>query len=152
LLQRILIAGFVALAVPILLGSAIAAGTGTVVLKTKTGEHRYTVEIATTNGERAKGLMFRRSLPEDSGMLFIYDPPQPVGMWMRNTYIPLDMVFITGEGTVRRVEANTEPFSTDLINSGGDVAAVLELNAGQAAKIGVRPGDQVIFPGLEGAP
>lgn len=152
MLQRILIAGFVALAVPILLGSAIAAGTGTVVLKTKTGEHRYTVEIATTNGERAKGLMFRRSLPEDSGMLFIYDPPQPVGMWMRNTYIPLDMVFITGEGTVRRVEANTEPFSTDLINSGGDVAAVLELNAGQAAKIGVRPGDQVIFPGLEGAP
>jgi len=152
LLQRILIAGLVALAVPMLLGSAIAAGTGTLVLKTKSGEHRYTVEIATTNGERAKGLMFRRSLPEDSGMLFIYDPPQPVGMWMRNTYIPLDMVFITDEGTVRRVEANTEPFSTDLINSGGDVAAVLELNAGQAAKIGVRPGDQVIFPGLAGAP
>jgi len=152
LLQRILIAGFVALAVPILLGSAIAAGTGTLILKTKSGEHRYTVEIATTNGERAKGLMFRRSLPEDSGMLFIYDPPQPVGMWMRNTYIPLDMVFINDEGTVRRVEANTEPFSTDLINSGGDVAAVLELNAGQAAKIGVRPGDQVIFPGLGGAP
>lgn len=152
MLQRILIAGLVALAVPMLLGSAIAAGTGTLILKTKSGEHRYTVEIATTNGERAKGLMFRRSLPEDSGMLFIYDPPQPVGMWMRNTYIPLDMVFITDEGTVRRVEANTEPFSTDLINSGGDVAAVLELNAGQAAKIGVRPGDQVIFPGLGGAP
>ncbi|HUU25425.1 MAG TPA: DUF192 domain-containing protein [Methyloceanibacter sp.] len=152
MLQRIIIAAFAALAVPILLGTAIAAGTGTLVLKTNSGEHRYTVEIATTNGERATGLMFRRSLPEDAGMIFIYDPPQQVSMWMRNTYIPLDMVFITAEGRVRRVEANTEPFSTDVINSGGAVAAVLELNAGQAAKTGVRPGDQVIFPGLGGVP
>jgi uncharacterized membrane protein (UPF0127 family) len=73
-------------------------------------------------------------------------------MWMRNTYIPLDMVFITAEGRVRRIEADTEPFSTDLIRSGGEVAAVLELNAGQAAKIGVKPGDRVIFPGLGTAP
>ncbi|MGK2923491.1 MAG: DUF192 domain-containing protein [Methyloceanibacter sp.] len=136
----------VALALP--LGHAAAAGTDTLVLKTESGEHSYTVEIADTDRERATGLMFRRSLPEKSGMIFLYDPPQRVGMWMRNTYIPLDMVFITAEGTVRRVEADTEPFSTDLIRSGGEVAAVLELNAGQAAKIGVKPGDRVVFPGL----
>jgi hypothetical protein len=139
-----------ALALP--LDRATAAGTDTLVLKTESGEHSYTVEIADTDRERATGLMFRGSLPEKSGMIFLYDPPQRVGMWMRNTYIPLDMVFITAEGTVRRVEADTEPFSTDLIRSGGEVAAVLELNAGQAAKIGVKPGDRVIFPGLGTAP
>lgn len=136
----------VALALP--LRHATAASTDTLVLKTASGEHSYTVEIADTDRERATGLMFRRSLPEKSGMIFLYDPPQRVGMWMRNTYIPLDMVFITAEGTVRRVEADTEPFSTDLIRSGGEVAAVLELNAGQAAKIGLKPGDRVVFPGL----
>jgi uncharacterized membrane protein (UPF0127 family) len=135
-------------AVVLPLGRATAAGTDRLVLKTESGEHSYTVEIADTDRERATGLMFRRSLPEKSGMIFLYDPPQRVGMWMRNTYIPLDMVFITAEGTVRRIEADTEPFSTDLIRSGGEVAAVLELNAGQAAKIGVKPGDRVIFPGL----
>jgi uncharacterized protein len=144
-------AGLLALAIPVL-DAAFAGGTGTLVLKTSSGEHRYSVEIADTNGARAKGLMFRRSLPADSGMIFLYDPPQPVNMWMRNTYISLDMIFITAAGKVRRVAANTEPFSTDLIGSGGPVAAVLELNAGQAAKIGVRPGDRVIFPGLGGAP
>lgn len=139
-----------ALALP--LDRATAAGTDTLVLKTESGDHSYTVEIADTDRERATGLMFRGSLPEKSGMIFLYDPPQRVGMWMRNTYIPLDMVFITAEGTVHRVEADTEPFSTDLIRSGGEVAAVLELNAGQAAKIGVKPGDRVIFPGLGPAP
>jgi len=139
-----------ALALP--LDRATAAGTDTLVLKTESGDHSYTVEIADTDRERATGLMFRGSLPEKSGMIFLYDPPQRVGMWMRNTYIPLDMVFITAEGTVRRVEADTEPFSTDLIRSGSEVAAVLELNAGQAAKIGVKPGDRVIFPGLGTAP
>lgn len=139
-----------ALALP--LDRATAAGTDTLVLKTESGDHSYTVEIADTDRERATGLMFRGSLPEKSGMIFLYDPPQRVGMWMRNTYIPLDMVFITAEGTVRRVETDTEPFSTDLIRSGGEVAAVLELNAGQAAKIGVKPGDRVIFPGLGPAP
>ena len=131
---------------------AHAAGTDTLVLKTKSGEHRYTVEVAETNQERARGLMFRRSLPEEQGMIFLYDPPQHVGMWMRNTYIPLDMVFIAADGTVRHIASNAEPFSTEIIESGGPVAAVLELNAGQAAKIGVKPGDRVVFPGLGTAP
>jgi uncharacterized membrane protein (UPF0127 family) len=137
---------FAALAAPCAHGWA--AGAGTVVLETDSGPHSYSVEIATTDGERARGLMFRRTLPEASGMLFLYDEPQRVDMWMRNTYIPLDMVFITADGRVDRIETNTEPFSTDIIMSDGEVVGVLELNAGQAVKIGLQPGDRVIHPGL----
>jgi uncharacterized membrane protein (UPF0127 family) len=116
--------------------------------KTETGEHSFDIEVMTTNGERAKGLMFRRSLPAKSGMLFVYDRPQAATMWMKNTYIPLDMVFIAEGGEVHRIEANTEPFSTALISSEGDIIAVLELNAGEAARIGLRRGDRAIYPGL----
>jgi uncharacterized membrane protein (UPF0127 family) len=128
--------------------SGFAASTGTLVLKTETGDHNFNIEVATTNEERALGLMFRRSLPENSGMLFLYDPPQPAAMWMKNTLIPLDMVFISADGTVHRVEANTEPLSTALIPSEGPVVGVLELNAGEADKIGLKRGDKVIYPGL----
>ena len=140
----------IALMFPVAVASA--AGTDTLILETASGEHRYTVEIASSDRERAKGLMFRRSLPETGGMIFIYDPPQPVAMWMRNTYISLDMIFIAPDGTVRRIETNTEPFSTDIIPSGGAVAAVLELNAGEADKVGLKPGDRVVFPGLGANP
>jgi uncharacterized membrane protein (UPF0127 family) len=122
------------------------------VLKTDSGEHSSTVDVAESDGDRRLGLMFRRTLPETSGMLFLYEPPQAAAMWMRNTYIPLDMIFISAGGLVHRIQANTEPFSTDLIPSGGDVAGVLELNAGQAAKIGLKPGDRVIYPGLGDGP
>jgi uncharacterized membrane protein (UPF0127 family) len=127
---------------------ALAGEKGTIVFKTDTGEHSFDIEVMTTFSERAKGLMFRRSLPEKSGMLFIYDRPQAAAMWMKNTYIPLDMVFIAEGGTVHRIEANTEPFSTALISSEGDIIAVLELNAGAAARIGLKPGDRAIYPGL----
>jgi uncharacterized membrane protein (UPF0127 family) len=126
----------------------LAASTGTLVLKTATGDHNFTIEVATTDQERALGLMFRRSLPENSGMLFIYDPPQPATMWMKNTLIPLDMVFISAEGKVHRIESNTEPFSTTVIPSEGEVVGVLELNAGEADKIGLKRGDKVVYPGL----
>jgi uncharacterized membrane protein (UPF0127 family) len=127
---------------------ALAGEKGTIVFTTETGEHSFDIEVMTTNGERAKGLMFRRSLPAKSGMLFIYDRPQAATMWMKNTYIPLDMVFIAEGGTVHRIEANTEPFSTALIPSEGDIIAVLELNAGEAARIGLKRGDRAIYPGL----
>jgi uncharacterized membrane protein (UPF0127 family) len=130
----------------------MAAGKGTVVFETETGSHSYSVELATTNSERALGLMFRRTLPETSGMLFLYDPPQPIAMWMKNTYIPLDRVFISPKGTVHRIEANTEPFSTEVIPSEGDVVGVLELNAGEAQKIGLKPGDRVVYPKLDSKP
>jgi len=128
--------------------SAFAAGTGTLVLKTETGDHNFNIEVATTKREQAVGLMFRRSLPENAGMLFIYEPPQPAAMWMKNTLIPLDMVFVAPDGTVLRIEANTEPFSTKIIPSEGTISAVLELNAGQADKIGLKRGDKVVYPGL----
>jgi uncharacterized membrane protein (UPF0127 family) len=127
---------------------ALAGEKGTIVFKTETGEHSFDIEVMTTNGERAKGLMFRRSLPAKSGMLFVYDRPQAATMWMKNTYIPLDMVFIAEGGTVHRIEANTEPFSTATISSEGDIIAVLELNAGEAARIGLKRGDRAIYPGL----
>lgn len=131
---------------------AIAAGNGTLVLKTDSGPHSFNIEIATTNGERALGLMYRRELPEDAGMLFLYDPPQPITMWMRNTILPLDMIFISTDGKVHRIESHTEPFSTEVISSDGTVQGVLEVNAGAAAKIGLKAGDEVAFPGLLKAP
>lgn len=130
------------------LASLRAQDDAELILKTASGDHTYTVEVADDPGEKARGLMFRRTMPKDRGMIFLYDAPQDLSMWMRNTYIPLDMIFITERGTVLRVEANTEPFSTDIITSGGEAVAVLELNGGEAAEIGLKPGDRVVFPGL----
>jgi len=141
-------AGLIVLTLLTPLNGSLAAGTGTLVLRTATGNHNFNIEVAITDQERALGLMFRRSLPDNAGMLFIYDPPQPAAMWMKNTFIPLDMVFISADGKVHRVESNTEPFSTTIIPSDGDVVGVLELNAGEADKIGLKRGDQVIYPGL----
>jgi uncharacterized protein len=131
---------------------AMAAGNGTLVLKTDSGPHSFTIELATTQAERALGLMYRRALPADAGMLFLYEKPQPLTMWMRNTFIPLDMVFIGADGKVHRIESRTEPFSTQIISSEGNVQSVLELNAGTAASIGLKAGDEVVYPGLNGAP
>ena len=117
-------------------------------LKTDSGDHNFNIEVATTDQERALGLMFRRSLPENGGMLFLYDQPQPAAMWMKNTLIPLDMVFISPEGKVHRIEANAEPFSTAVIPSEGDIVGVLELKGGEAGRIGLKRGDKVLYPGL----
>ena len=132
--------------------SAVAAGNGTLVLKTDSGPHSFNIEIASTNGERALGLMYRGELPNNAGMLFLYDAPQPITMWMRNTILSLDMIFIGTDGKVHRIESRTEPFSTDIISSDGTVQGVLEVNAGTAAKIGLKTGDEVAFSGLLKAP
>ena len=120
-------------------------------LKTDSGPHNFTIELAITPAERALGLMYRRALPADAGMLFLYDKPQPLNMWMRNTFISLDMVFIGADGKVHRIESRTEPFSTQIISSEGYVQGVLELNAGTATSIGLKAGDEVVYPGLNGA-
>lgn len=128
----------------------LAAGTADakmrrepLILITAGGEHTFDVEIAATPEEKAMGLMFRTSLGDNAGMLFPYSPPQQATMWMRNTYISLDMVFIRADGIVHRIEARTEPFSERVIASHGDVAAVLELKAGTAEHLGLKPGDRV---------
>jgi uncharacterized protein len=101
------------------------------------------VEIADTPARQALGLMYRTELPERRGMLFTHTPPRKTSMWMRNTYIPLDMVFIRSDGTVHRIEAMTEPHSEEIIESDGAVAAVLEIAGGAAKRLGLKPGDQV---------
>jgi uncharacterized membrane protein (UPF0127 family) len=113
-------------------------------LVTASGTHTFQIEVAETATEKARGLMFRTSLADDAGMLFPYAPPQEATMWMRNTYISLDMVFIRKNGVVHRIEMNTEPFSEAVIASNGDVAAVLELKAGTARRIGLKAGDKVL--------
>lgn len=123
-----------------------AAGLEPLTIVTRTGRHAFEVELAREAEAQARGLMFRRHLPQDRGMLFDYAGSRPITMYMRNTYLPLDMVFIRGDGTVARIEADTEPLSERLIPSGEPVRAVLELNAGTAARLGLAPGDRVEHP------
>lgn len=119
-------------------------------LVTENGVKRITVEVARSPAAQAKGLMFRTSLPDDRGMLFPHDAPREVSMWMRDTYIPLDMIFIRQDGTVHRIEANTEPFSETVISSNGKVSAVLEVAGGAAKRLGLKPGDLVRHPHFAG--
>ncbi len=115
-------------------------------LATATGIRALVVEVARTPEQQAKGLMFRNHLADDRGMLFPHERPREVSMWMRNTYIPLDMVFITSDGTVHRIAERTEPLSEKIVSSQGEVAAVLELAGGAAQRLGLKPGDKVRHP------
>ena len=108
-----------------------------------TATHRFTVEVARTAEEQARGLMNRQSLAPDRGMIFPYDPPQPVAFWMKNTIIPLDMIFIRQDGTIANIAANTVPLSLEQVPSEGPVAAVLELAGGRSAELGIKAGDRV---------
>lgn len=112
--------------------------------ETASGTHHFSVEVMETDAQRERGLMFRRYLPPDRGMLFDFKTEQPVMMWMKNTYLPLDMVFISRSGIVASIAKNTEPMSERIIPSGGPVYAVLELNAGTADRIDLKPGDHVV--------
>ncbi|MEH3116846.1 MAG: DUF192 domain-containing protein [Methylorubrum populi] len=122
---------------------AAQAATEPLGIVAKNGRHPFQVEVMRDDAQRARGLMYRRSMAADHGMLFDFERPMPVTMWMKNTYLPLDMVFIRSDGTVARIAADTEPLSTKVIPSGEPVLAVLELNAGTAAKLGIRAGDRV---------
>jgi uncharacterized membrane protein (UPF0127 family) len=122
---------------------ARAAETQTLEIASKSGVHPFQVEMAITSEEKERGLMFRRELPEGQGMLFDFGTDQPVAFWMKNTYIPLDMIFIRGDGRILRIAENTEPLSEKNIPSGGPVRAVLEVIGGTAKKLGIAPGDRV---------
>jgi uncharacterized membrane protein (UPF0127 family) len=114
-------------------------------LKTSTGEHVIEIEVAETSEQKALGLMYRQKVPPNTGMLFPYDRPQELTMWMRNTYASLDMIFIKADGSVHRIEFGTEPLSERVISSGGAVTAVLELAAGEAKRLAIKPGDRVVY-------
>jgi len=139
-----------ALAIGTIGPQARAMDLQTLEIATKSGVHVFSVEMATTDQEREKGLMFRKELPDGRGMLFDFSPEQMVSMWMKNTYISLDMIFIRADGRVLRVAENTEPFSTRIIASGGPVKGVLEVVAGTARKYGIEPGDRVAHPLFSG--
>jgi uncharacterized membrane protein (UPF0127 family) len=124
-------------------GAAWSAGLEKLEIDTASGAHQFEVEIAQTDQEREKGLMFRRFMPADRGMLFDFKTEEPVSFWMKSTYIPLDMIFISRAGIVTRIAADAEPLSERLIPSGGPCYGVLEVNAGVAAQIGLQPGDRV---------
>ena len=135
---------FVLLAV--LPAAALAETFEPLVVVTQSGPQRFEVEVARNDADRAQGLMFRRSLAPDRGMLFDFARVEPVSMWMQNTYVSLDMLFIRQDGTVARVAQDTEPLSTRVIPSGEPVLAVLEVVAGTARRLGIKAGDRVEHP------
>ncbi|MCS6933297.1 MAG: DUF192 domain-containing protein [Acetobacteraceae bacterium] len=119
--------------------------TEPLVILTRDGrEHRFTVEMAITPEQQTIGLMFRTELRPDEGMLFDWGTPRESTMWMRNTLIPLDMVFIAADGRIHRIAERTVPLSLATIASQGPVRATLELAGGTAERLGLRPGDRVL--------
>ena len=145
----LLILGFLAL--PLAAASrAPAAEQGTLEIATKSGVRTFAVELAVTDEERAKGLMYRRELPQGRGMLFDFKRDVNATMWMKNTYISLDMIFIRANGTIQSIAENTTPESEKIIAAGAPVRAVLEVIAGTARKLGIRPGDRVAHPLFRG--
>lgn len=136
-----------ALCLVLLAGAARAQALEALTVVTREGaRHPFQVEVARDQADRAQGLMFRRSLAPDGGMLFDFERVQSLAMWMQNTYVSLDMLFIRADGTVARIARDTEPLSTREIPSGEPVLAVLEVVAGTAARLGLRPGDRVEHP------
>lgn len=117
-------------------------------VSTASGNHRFRVWIAADDGSRTRGLMFVRELPADRGMLFLFGTPQPATFWMKNTYVPLDLVFIDPSGRILNIGRDARPFSLAPIESDGPVIAVLEVQAGTAVRIGLAPGDRVRLPTL----
>jgi uncharacterized protein len=111
-----------------------------------TGRHKFKVDVAETQAQMTQGLMFRRTLAPDAGMLFDYKQPIMATMWMRNTLIPLDMLFVDGRGRIVNIHQRAVPQSLDVIAAAAPVRAVIELNGGTAARLGIEPGDQVIHP------
>jgi uncharacterized membrane protein (UPF0127 family) len=123
-----------------------AANLESLEIVSKSGVQVFSVEVMRTPEERAKGLMYRRELPEGRGMLFDFSPEQNVSMWMKNTYISLDMIFIRADGRILRIAENTTPESEAIIPAGGPVRGVLEVIAGTSKKYGIAPGDRVAHP------
>ncbi len=118
----------------------------TLILETQSGRHEFAVEVADTDEARQRGLMFREDLATDAGMLFDFETPRIINMWMRNTPLSLDMIFISASGRVAHIAENTVPFSEAIVSSRYEVLSVLEVNAGTVQRIGLRTGDQVIHP------
>ena len=130
--------------------AAQEAARDRVVIETASGaRHGFTVELAVTPAEQARGLMYRESLPAGAGMLFLYDTPTPASFWMRNTLIPLDMIFIASDGRIVNIHANAKPLDETPIRAAAPVTGVLEINGGLSARLGIRAGDRVLHPAFK---
>jgi len=131
-----------------LLAERSAAGLQQMTLDVRSGAktHRFVVEVARSAQEQETGLMNRPSLGPDRGMIFPYDPPQPVSFWMKDTLIPLDMIFIRPDGSIAKIAANTVPLSLEPVPAAEPIAAVLEIAGGRAAELGISAGDRVDWP------
>ncbi|MCV6595098.1 MAG: DUF192 domain-containing protein [Silicimonas sp.] len=116
------------------------------------GVARFSVELADDPAERSQGLMHRETLARSAGMLFVYDHPQRVSFWMRNTLIPLDMIFLDGAGRVSRIHENAIPLDETAIEGGDDIQYVLEINGGLSAQLGLTPGSELRHPSIGPAP
>jgi uncharacterized protein len=127
-------------------------GKSELTIETASGKHRFAIEEAKTEAQMEQGLMYRRSMPPDAGMLFEYQRPQVMTFWMKNTLIPLDMVFIASDGTIADIHERAVPLLLDPINSAGPVLGVLELNGGTVARLGIKRGDRVLHPMFGNAP
>jgi hypothetical protein len=135
-----------------LMGPVQAAGCSetAVSLRGDWGQARFSVEIADDNAERAKGLMFREAMPASAGMLFVYDRPQSMSFWMRNTLIPLDLLFIDSRGVVQHIHDNAVPLDETPIYGGENLLSVLEINGGLAKRMGITTGTQLRHPAFTG--
>jgi len=140
-------------AVPAAIAQESGAELPTENLTVQSGEnqHRFTVEVAATDRQRARGLMFREEMAADHGMLFIFEGEGDRYFWMKNTPLPLDIVFIGAEGTIVSIAADTTPYSEAVIPSAGPARFVLEVNAGLSAKLGIEAGDTVSSPSMTAA-
>jgi uncharacterized membrane protein (UPF0127 family) len=136
-------------ATPVVEAAAVAPVLEPLEVVTSHGPVRFNVAVADDEPERQQGLMFRSVMDENEGMLFDFRKAQPVSFWMKNTLIPLDMIFIGADGRIVNIAANTQPYSLSPVPSDGPVLAVLEIGGGLSAQMGIAPGDRVlhrIFP------
>lgn len=129
--------------------AAAAAAINEVTVATAQGRHAFTVELAATPDSRRQGLMHRRELALDAGMLFIFETPGPLSFWMKNTLIPLDMLFLVGDGRIVHIHHNAQPHSLTPISPGREAIAVLEINGGLSRRLGIKIGDRVLHPSLK---
>lgn len=137
------------------LSTAVGAGPGAfeaLTVSTSAGPVRFQVEVMSNDADRANGMMFRRELPEGKGMLFDFGSDRVAGFWMRNTYVPLDMVFVRRDGAVVKIHRDAKPLDETVVSSDVPVRGVLEIPAGASARLGIGVGDKVSHPAFDHGP
>jgi uncharacterized protein len=146
---RALAAALLAVWLAVPAAAADACVPGSVDLRDADGRVQFQVEVMSDAAGREKGLMFRESLPKFAGMLFVYEKPQPVAFWMRNTLIPLDMLFFDGSGRLVRVKSSAQPHDETPVVGGAGIRYVLEINAGLAEELGIDAGTELRSPAID---